>query len=94
MTNEKPTEREQIMDHVKSLERQLAEATAQYGRSLDELMTERDKAQDQRNRLADALRKCEKHLSPHGQEVADEQEDESGWILLCEVRSSLASINR
>lgn len=39
------------------LERQLAEATAQYGRSLDELMTERDTAIEQRDRLAEAVAK-------------------------------------
>lgn len=40
-----------------NLKKQLTEATAQYGRSLDELMTERDEAIEQRDRLAEALRK-------------------------------------
>lgn len=42
----------------------------------------------------EVLRMCERHLARHGHEVADEEADDSGWLVLCEVRKALANLER
>jgi hypothetical protein len=49
-------------------------------------------ARKQRDTLAEALKLCEKHLEKHGREKCDEESDETGWWLLCGVRTALTAV--
>jgi hypothetical protein len=55
-------------------------------------------ARAQRDRLADALLKAERHLDKeYSHTVADEESDtveDAGWVLLCEIRAALAMVER
>lgn len=55
---------------------------------------ERDEARQQRDRLAEACRMCERYLERHENEPSDDSTDDSGWMVLCGVRSALASLER
>ncbi len=60
-----------------------------FARQLERELAE---AREQRDTLAEALKLCEKHLEKHGHEKCDEELDETGWWLLCDVRTALAAV--
>jgi hypothetical protein len=60
-----------------------------FARQLERELAE---ARKQRDTLAEALKLCEKHLEKHGREKCDEESDETGWWLLCGVRTALAAV--
>jgi hypothetical protein len=59
---------------------------------MQELERELANMTKQRDTLAEALKLCEKHLEKHGYEKCNEESDETGWWLLCDVRNALAAI--
>ncbi len=79
------------MDHVDTdyTFAQSATVSADFARQLERELAE---AREQRDTLAEALKLCEKHLEKHGHEKCDEELDETGWWLLCDVRAALAAV--
>lgn len=80
--------REDAMDHkrmLQSLSKTQALDRAELDRSFQYVIKQRDT-------LAEALKLCEKHLEKHGHEKCDEELDETGWWLLCDVRTALAAV--
>lgn len=63
--------------------------SSDFARQLEHELAE---ARKQRDTLAEALKLCEKHLEKHGHEKCDEELDETGWWLLCDVRTALAAV--
>lgn len=53
-----------------------------------------EEARQQRDRLAEALRMCERHLSRHESESLGDKASELGWMVLCDVRATLATLAR
>ncbi len=90
------------IDDCRQLERELAEARKEREQWADEcdknaaLLKEAvelgELAMRQRDTLAEVLKLCEKHLEKHGHEKCDEELDETGWWLLCDVRTALAAV--
>ncbi len=64
----------------------------QQQEQIEQLERELAEAREQRETLAEALKLCEKHLEKHGHEKCDEELDETGWWLLCDVRTALAAV--
>ncbi len=70
----------------------LAKALAEETTEREKLERELAEAREQRETLAEALKLCEKHLEKHGHEKCDEELDETGWWLLCDVRTALVAL--
>jgi hypothetical protein len=71
-------------EEIEMLQIRSAAASMHHAHNMDDVIKQRDT-------LADALKLCEKHLEKHGREKCDEESDETGWWLLCGVRTALAA---
>jgi predicted nuclease with TOPRIM domain len=88
-----------LMRACDNLESQLADMTKQRDHykkacdqySEDEMLCKLAEVTKQRDALAEALQLCEKHLEKHGYQKSNEESDETGWWLLCDVRNALAA---
>lgn len=80
---------------ARQLERELAEARERCCQAINDYETavlREHRMQEQRDTLVEVLKLCEKHLEKHGHEKCDEELDETGWWLLCDVRTALAAV--
>lgn len=82
-------------DFARQLEHELAEARKQledFEIEATNAINDIVRVKYQRDTLAEVLKLCEKHLEKHGREKCDEELDETGWWLLCDVRTALATV--
>lgn len=80
---------------IPKLQRELAEARERCCQAINDYETavlREHRMQEQRDTLVEVLKLCEKHLEKHGHEKCDEELDETGWWLLCDVRTALAAV--
>lgn len=88
-------------DFARTLERELAAAIRERDtakRRANKIAAETLVVTEQRDQLAGALLKAEKHLDKeYSHTVANEESDtveDAGWVLLCEIRAALAMVER
>ncbi len=85
----------QQQEQIEQLQRELAEARERCCQAINDYETavlREHRMQEQRDTLVEVLKLCEKHLEKHGHEKCDEELDETGWWLLCDVRTALAAV--